>query len=218
VSATFNVQSAAGQRALANGVLTRIDTLPYDHLTWHYRLDSTAPVPALAVAVGRYAVTPLSPRVEVWSRPADSAWAAAGPFRRAGEMAEHLSGILGPLPYPRIVHLGAPGLPAPWSGAGLALYPEESFRPGGLDEGAVARATARQWLDGADRGLADEIAGYLAAEWLAGTPPREPRRLSQLRARLGDATFRRGLQAFARSQREGRGSAGDFAAAMTPDR
>ena len=214
VSASFQVQSPLRHRAIANGVLTGIDTLPYGHATWHYRLDSAAPLSSLGVAVGDYAVTSLAPRVEVWSRPADSAWAAGGPFRRAAEMVEHLSGILGPLPYPRLVHVAVPALPAPVSGGGLALYPVDRFREGGLDETAVARATARQWFDGADGSLADEIASWLAAEWAGGKPPRDPGRLGEWRTRLGEAAFRGGLRAFAESQRQGRGSAEDLAAAM----
>jgi hypothetical protein len=217
VSAAFSVQAPTPQRAIANGVLLRVDTLPYEHATWHYRLDSLVPLASLAVAVGTYAVTSLSPRAEVWTRPADSAWAAAGPFRRAEEMVEHLSGILGPMPYARVVHVAAPAVPAPVAGGGLAFYPAAGFRAGGLDEVAVARATARQWLDGADSALASEIADWLAAEWAGGRPP-ESGRLSEHRSRLGDAAFRRGLQAFVRSQRGGKGSPDDFAAAMQPAR
>jgi aminopeptidase N len=218
VSATFNVQASTAHRVVANGVLTRIDTLPYDHATWHYRLDSVVPLASLAVAVGRYAVTALAPQAELWSRPADSAWAATGPFRRAGQMVEQMSRTLGPLPYGRVAHVAAPKVPAPVAGGGLALYPASAFRQGGLDETAVARATALQWLDGADSALASEVADWLAAEWAGGRPKQESRRLSELRSKLGDAGFRRGLQAFVRSQREGRGTAEDFEAAMQPGR
>jgi hypothetical protein len=218
VSATFNVQATTSQRVVANGVLTRIDTLPYDHVTWHYRLDSAAPLASLAVAVGPYAVTALGSQVELWTRPADSAWAEAGPFRRAGQMVEHLSRTLGPLSYARLAHVAAPAVPAPAAGGGLALYPAAGFREGGVEEVTVARATALQWLDGADSAVAGEIADWLAAEWAGGGPPREPRRLSELRSKLGDPVFRRGLQAFVRAQREGRGSAEDFAATMQPGR
>ena len=216
VSATFHVQSALEHRAIANGVLTGIDTLPYGHATWHYRLDSAAPLPALSVVVGRYAVVPLGRGVEVWVPPPDSARAAEGPFRRAAEVAAHLSAMLGPLPYPRLVHVGAPAVPQVWSGGGLALYPIGRLRQGEVDEAAVARATARQWFDGADSILATELAGWLAAEWAGGQPPREPRRLSELRSRLGEPAFRSGLRRFVASQREGRGSAADFAAVMQP--
>ena len=217
VTASFHVQVPAGHRALANGRLTGVDTLPYEHTTWHFRLDSAAPVPALGVAVGRYTVATAAPAVEVWALPEDSA-RAAGLFRRAGDMAEHLTGVLGPMPYPGLVHAVTPGVERVVAGGGLAFYPAERLRSGGLDEAAVARATARQWYDGADSLLADELSAWLASEWLGGGPPREPSRLAELRGRLGEEGFRRGLRAFVRAQREGRGGAEDFAAAMQQDR
>ena len=213
VTAVFHVQAPLDGRAIANGELTKVDTLPYGHATWTYQLDSAAPLPALAAATGHWSVSALSPRVEVWAPP--GADPKAGPFRRAAEMVEYLAGILGPLPYPRVVHVAVPGVPAPVAGGGVALYPEKAFGAGGgLDESAVMRATARQWLDGAETTLADEIAGWLAAEWAAGAPPRQPGRLTELRRRLGETRFREGLRAFVRAQREGRGAEADFTAAM----
>jgi hypothetical protein len=219
VTAFFHVQAPLDQRAVANGTLDRVDTLPYNHATWHYRLDTPAPLGSLAVAVGRYAVTPLSAQVEVWTRPADSAWAvgATGPFRRAGAMLDSLSAILGPFPYRRLIHLATPAVTTPRSGGGLTLYPEERFRDGGIDERLVAAETARQWLDGADSVLATEISIYLAGSW-AGESAAAFGRLEELRKELGDGRFRDGLRAFAESQRRGRGSAREFAAAMRRDR
>jgi aminopeptidase N len=216
VSAVFRVQAALEHRAIANGTLTRIDTLPYGHATWHYRLDSAAPLPALAVATGRYAVASLSQRVHLWTRPADSAWAVRGPFRRAEAMLEHLSSMLGPYPYSRLAHVAVPAVQAPRSGGGLAFYPEGGFREGGLDEASVVRETARQWLDGADSAVAAPLAVYLAADWLGGTGSLDEaaRRMREIRQEVGEARFREGLHAFAESQRRGRGTAEDFAAAM----
>jgi aminopeptidase N len=224
VSAAFHIQAPLDGRAIANGVLERIDTLPYGHATWHYRLDSAAPLPALAVAVGQYAVTRLSSQVEVWTRPADSAWAAAGPFRRAGEILEYMAGMLGPYPYARLTHVAVPAIERAASGGSLALYPEERFRDGGIDERLVARETALQWLDGADSSVADGIATYLAALRVGTSdslPPgaseetrRAVRRMHQLRGELGDRAFRRALRDFAEGQRQGRGSATDLTAAM----
>ena len=216
VTATFNIQTPLEERAIANGTLTKIDTLPYNHATWHYRLDTAAPLPSLAAAVGRYAVIPLAPKVEVWPRPADSGWAATGPFRRAGELMEYLNAKLGPYPYPRLVHVAVSALQAPASGGGLAFYPEEGFREGGIDEMTVARETVRQWFDGADSSVVNAIAGVVAADWLGqtGTLDTEAKKLAALRRKLGDAAFWSGLRAFSASQRQGKGSADDFAAAM----
>jgi aminopeptidase N len=216
VSASFNVQAPTDERAIANGVLVKIDTLPYDHATWHYRLDSTAPLPTLAAAVGKYAVIPLAPAVEVWSRPADSGWAAKGPFSRAGELMEYLAGKLGTFPYPRLTHVAVPAVPSARSGGGLVFYPEDRFREGGIDELTVARETVAQWFDGADSSVTNAIAGYVAADWLGQTKSLqgEPKKLGELRRKLGDAGFWTALRSFSASQREGKGSAEDFAAAM----
>ena len=216
VTASFNIQAPLEARAIANGTLTKIDTLPYDHTTWHYRLDSAVPLPSLAAAVGRYAVIPLGPRVEVWTRPADSAWATSGAFRRAGELVESLSGKLAPYPYPRLVYVAVPAIQAPSSGGGLVFYPEDRFREGGIDEATVARETAIQWFDGADSSVAGGIADYLAADWLGRTKALagEAKKVGELRRKLGDAGFWNGLRTFSASQRQGKGSAEDFAAAM----
>ena len=211
VTAVFHVQAPLEGRAIANGVLTKVDTLPYGHATWTYQLDSAAPLSSLGAATGHWTVTVLSPQVEVWSVPTDTTTAPALPFRRAGAMAQHAASLLGPLPYPKLVHVEVPGVPAAVAGGGLALYPEHAV--GTLAEAAVMRSTARQWLDGADSVVAGEIADWLVTEWMTGGPPRSGR-LVTLRKRLGDDAFRRGLRVFVRAQREGHGTAEDFTAAM----
>ena len=218
VSATFNIQAPIAEKAIANGVLVKIDTLPYDHATWHYRLDSVAPLPALAAAVGKYAVIPLAPMVEVWCRPADSGWAAKGPFARSGELMEYLGGKLGTFPYPRLTHVAVPAVPSARSGGGLVFFPEDRFREGGIDEMTVARETTIQWFDGADSSVANAIAGYVAADWLGQTKglEGEAKKIAEVRRKLGDAKFWTALRSFSASQRQGKGSAQDFAAAMQP--
>jgi aminopeptidase N len=166
-----------GQRALASGALEKVDTIPYGHTTWHYRLDRPVPITRLAVAVGPY-VTAVAraascegcAAVEVWSYSGDSA-AAAGAFRRAGDIADYLTRLLGPYPYGRLVHAEA-AIPIDAAGsAGMVLY-RESLYGGGPSEALVARETARQWFglavsaDSADdRRLLEGLPLYLAALW-----------------------------------------------------
>ncbi|HEU5040174.1 MAG TPA: hypothetical protein VFT84_05120 [Gemmatimonadales bacterium] len=126
VTALFHVQAPLDGRAIANGALVKVDTLPYGHATWTYQLDSAAPIAALAAATGHWTVTTLSPQVEVWSPPGDAA-AVAGPFRRAAAMVDDLAAMLGPMPYPRLVHVAVPAVEAPVAGGGIALYPEQLF-------------------------------------------------------------------------------------------
>ena len=76
---------------IANGVLEKIDTLPYGHAVWHYRLDTPIPVYTMVVGIGRLARTRLADAdcavkcvpVSVWTYPRDSAYAVSDPFRRA---------------------------------------------------------------------------------------------------------------------------------------
>ena len=55
---SFHVQAPIGQQVIANGVLPVIDTLPYGHAVWHYRLDTPIPVYNMVVGMGRLARTP----------------------------------------------------------------------------------------------------------------------------------------------------------------
>jgi aminopeptidase N len=78
-TATFRIQTSVGQQAVAPGVLEKVDTLPYDHAVWRYRMDEPAPVALFAAASGSYRVRNVTPgrcgdgcpAVEMWSH-ADS--------------------------------------------------------------------------------------------------------------------------------------------------
>jgi aminopeptidase N len=174
----FNVQADSGQQVIANGVLQRVDTLGYGHTTWHYRLDATVPLDAIAVGVARFARTvvgdtacgPSCPPIAIWTFPRDSAYAVEGPFRRAGAIARYLTGVLGRFPYPRLTHVESTSRAASGGGGGVVFYGEAGYAGRSLDEPAVAAATAGQWFDAALPGgepsrLGQGIATYLAALW-----------------------------------------------------
>lgn len=179
-SVTFHVQVDSGQRAIANGRLTQVDTLAYGHTTWIYTLDQVVPLSAFVAAAGPYAVARLEgapcdsscPPVSVWTWSRDSAFAAQGPFRHAAGMMAYFRRVLGPFPYAALAHVEA-AVPAPVAGASVILYDESGYRGRSLDERTIARETARQWLrDGAPDSAADYLAGLWLAD-LAGkkTPP-----------------------------------------------
>lgn len=168
----FHVQADSGGRAIANGVLTGVDTLAYGHTTWNYRLDASIPLTAAAAAAGPYAVAsaprsacaaPCTP-VTLWTWSRDSAAAVGGPFRRAGEMLDYFTTLLGPFPYPSLAHVEAAIPAAVVPGASIVLYAEGGYRDGGLGEAVVARETARQWLR---PGAPESAATYLAGLWTA---------------------------------------------------
>lgn len=234
---TWNVQAGMDQRAVANGTLVGIDTLAYGHTTWHYRLDTPVPLEALAVAVGRYAVTTL-PRggcrrgcvpVTLWTAPDDSVAAAAGAFRRAGEMVDFLSGFLGAFPYPALAHVASPLAPVGRPGASVVLWDESRVHAGAIDEDAIARATAAQWLGNAvsEAGpVADRpspaLGAYLAWLWQRQAKGAQPPALSrdadairQLHRMVGDSTFARGLRRYVETNRHAIAPPGALERAMS---
>jgi len=235
---TWNVQAAQGQRVVANGSLIGVDTLGYGNSTWHFRLDAPIPLAALAVAAGRYAVTTLPHAtcaarcvaVTLWTTPGDSAAAAAGPFRRAGEMVEYLSGLLGPFPYPGLAHVASPLPPAGRPGASVVLYDETRLHAGDVDEREVARATAAQWLGNAvsepgppGRRPSVAAAAYLAFLWSRrgrGGPvtemlPRDVETIRALHGMVGDSVFFRGLRRYVEANRNATAAPGAFEQAMS---
>jgi hypothetical protein len=182
----WTIQAPIAARVLASGTLDSVDTLPYGHADWHYRLDRPTPIARYAVAVGPYVTAVRSSAacedcatIEVWSFRGDSAVAAAA-FRRAGDIAGWLAGLLGRFPYDRLVHAEAAIAEDAVSSAGMALYGQDAYAGAGPAEALIARETARQWLgiavspDSAPaRRLFEGMPLYLATMWhaTAGGPP-----------------------------------------------
>ncbi len=237
VTVVWNVQASEGQRVIASGVLTSVDTLNYGHTTWHYRLDTPAPLDRLAVASGRYAVSRLArPRcrgacapVTLWTSPEDSAAAGGGVFRRAGDVVDFMSERLGAFPYPGLAHVASPLPPVGPPTASVVLYDEAQVHAGAVTETDIARATAAQWLGNAvsDSGAADDgpsnaTASYLALLWTRQDTPRPTgmmltrdvdaiRRLHQM---VGDSAFFRGLRHYVETNRHVPAAPGAFERAM----
>jgi aminopeptidase N len=198
---SFHVQATEGQRVAAPGTIQKIDTLSYGNTTWHYQLDAPVPLTGIAVAVGPYVVTALAPArcsvkcvpVTAWTYQQDSEFAVGGPFRRAGQMMDYFTGLVGPFPYPGLTHVEST-LPGVTPGASVVLYDQAAYRGHTLDEATVARATARQWFgnavtpgDSAARVLSDGLAEYLAALWRGHAD--------------GDSAFRAGMRTLADTAR-----------------
>ncbi|HKT60074.1 MAG TPA: hypothetical protein VJQ46_08490 [Gemmatimonadales bacterium] len=222
VGVSWNVQASEGQRVIATGTLTGIDTLSYGHTTWHYQLDTPVPLDGLAVAAGRYAVTtlPSAPCVDhcvpvtLWTAPDDSAAASAGPFRRAGEVMEFMRERLGPFPYASLAHVASLLAPAGRPGAMVVLYDEHQVHAGAVGEADIARATAAQWLgnavsDSASDGPTDAAASYLALLWTRQgrtkptgvMPTRGVDAIGRLHRMVGDSVFFRGLRRYVDANR-----------------
>ena len=235
---TWNVQASEGQRVVANGTLVGVDTLAYGHSTWRFRLDAPIPLAALAVAAGRYAVTTLPHAscrrqcipVTVWTASEDSATAAAGAFRRAADMVDYFTGLLGPFPYPGLAHVASSLAPEGRPGASVVLYDQGSVHSGDVDEREVARATAAQWLGNAvseagppDRQPSGAAAAYLAFLWsrrgrsgpITEMLPRDVEAIRALHQEAGDSAFFRGLRHYVEANRNATAVPGAFERAMS---
>ena len=238
VAVSWNVQVSAGQRAIATGVPTGVDTLSYGHTTWHFTQDSTVPLDGLAVAVGRYAVTTLPHAgcrtacvpIALWTSPDDSIAASTGAFRRAGDILDFMSQRLGPFPYATLAHVASPLAPAGRPAAMVVLYDEAQVHAGSVSENDVARGTAAQWLGNAvsDSGSAgegptDAAASYLALLWSHQGKPgpsgimltRGVDAVRSLHQMVGDSVFFRGLRRYVEANRNSAAPAGALERAMS---
>ncbi|HEX7335850.1 MAG TPA: M1 family aminopeptidase [Gemmatimonadales bacterium] len=176
----FHVQAPVGQQVIANGVLEKIDTLPYGDAVWHYRMDAPIPVYSMVVGVGRLARTALPDAacdvkcvpLSIWSFPQDSAYAVGGAFRQAGRILEYFSRLIGPFPYPSLAHVESSTRFGGMENATAIFYDEKAYRDKQLSDRLVAQETAHQWFGDAvtPRGwphlwLSEGFATYLAALW-----------------------------------------------------
>jgi len=179
-TATFHVQAPLGQQVIANGVLEKIDTLAQGQAVWHYRVGSPIPVYTMVVGVGRLARTPLPPAacsvkcvpLSVWTYPQDSAYAANGPFRRAGQMLDYFSSLIAPYPYGSLAHVESSTRFGGMENTTAIFYDEKRYREKTLGESLVAHETAHQWFGNATTEadwhhlwLSEGFATYLAALW-----------------------------------------------------
>jgi aminopeptidase N len=239
VTAAFRVQVPVGHRAIAGGALEKVDTLPYGHAVWHYRMATPAPLTSLAVATGPYEVRSLTPgrcgdgcpAVEAWSYPGDGGAPAA--LGRASEMVEFFAGRAGRFPYARLAFVAAPAAAA---APGIVFYSEGSSGERGSTDSVLALETARQWFGLAispaspeDRWITDGLAGYLASLWRdpsgklagAGGSERSPdnsrgaRALHRLRGITGDSAFFAGLTRFTRDRLHRSSARADFVRSMS---
>jgi len=176
----FHVQAPIGQQVIANGVLEKIDTLPYGHAVWHYQLNTPIPVYSMVVGVGRLARSALPNAgcavkcvpLSVWAYPQDSAYAVSGPFRRAGSMVDYFSGLFGPFPYPALARVESSTRFGGMENATAIFYDQKLYRDQKLNESLVAHETAHQWFGDAvtprewpHLWLSEGFATYLAALW-----------------------------------------------------
>jgi len=180
----FRVQVPAAYQVLANGVLEKVDTLPYAHTVWSYRMDRPIPPYTMVIAVGKFAVNKLPDAAcavrcvpqTLWTFPEDSAFAASGPFRRVGSIVEFYSRLIGPFPYASLAHVEAVTPYGGMENATAIFYNDSLYRAKSLPEETVAHEIAHQWFGDAvteddwhHLWLSEGFATYLAAMWAEQT-------------------------------------------------
>jgi aminopeptidase N len=176
----FHVQAPLTDQVIANGILEKVDTLPYGHAIWHYRLDTPIPVYTMVIGIGRLSRTRLPDAncaakcvpVSVWSYPRDSAYAVSDPFRRASQIVDFFSNLIGPFPYPTLAHVESSTRFGGMENATAIFYDEKRYGTRNLGEAVVAHETAHQWFGDAvteadwhHLWLSEGFATYLAALW-----------------------------------------------------
>ncbi len=183
-SVAFHVEVAAGLQVRANGLLDKVDTLPGGHTVWHYRIREPIPTYTMVVGVARFAVTPMGMAAcalkcvpqSVWTFPADSAWAVAGPFHAVSGMVDLFSAEFGSYPYEELAHVQAVTRYGGVENSGAIWYDYKAIARHTFAERTVAHETGHQWFgDGVTEGdwhhlwLSEGFATYLAALWAEHT-------------------------------------------------
>ena len=178
-SVRWTIEAPAGLTLVATGQLDRADTAG-SRVTWRFSMPEPVPVHTMVLGAARFATIRLPPGgcavrcipLSVLSYPADAAWAAAGPFRRASEMIDLFDHLFGPFPYGELRHVQSSTIFGGMENSTAIFYDERSWRSGMLSEGTVAHETAHQWFGDAvsqadwhHLWLSEGFATYGAALW-----------------------------------------------------
>jgi len=178
-SVRWTIEAPAGLTLVATGQFDRADTAG-SRVTWRFSMPEPVPVHTMVLGAARFATIRLPPGgcavrcipLSVLSYPADAAWAAAGPFRRASEMIDLFDHRFGPFPYGELRHVQSSTIFGGMENSTAIFYDERSWRSGMLSEGTVAHETAHQWFGDAvsqadwhHLWLSEGFATYGAALW-----------------------------------------------------
>jgi aminopeptidase N len=108
----------------------------------------------------------------VWTYPRDSNYAVNGPFRRARQIVEYFSDLIGPFPYASLAHVESSTRYGGMENSTAIFYDEKRYRQENLGEAVVAHETAHQWFGDAvteadwhHLWLSEGFANYFEALW-----------------------------------------------------
>jgi len=177
---TFRVAVPEGFQVIANGDPKGTTRGQGGAVIWTYEMSRPIPVATMVVGVARMARTPMKPGgcsvrcvpVEIWTYPADSSYAVDGPFRRAPEMIDYFTSVIGEFPYSRLSHVQSSTIFGGMENSTAIFYDENAYRRRSVNEGTVAHETAHQWFGDAiterewtHLWLSEGFATYFAALW-----------------------------------------------------
>lgn len=177
---SFEITAPDGLEVIANGELQGSTYRRSPGTRWVFRMERPIPVYTMVVGIAEMSKTSVgvggcSVRcvpVEVWSYPADLAYAVTGPFRRAAEMIDHFTALVGEFPYSRLSHVQSTTIFGGMENSTVIFYADRAYRRRSLDESTVAHETAHQWFGDAvterewpHLWLSEGFATYFAALW-----------------------------------------------------
>lgn len=175
-----------------------------DRRTWVYETDVDHPTYTLVVGGAEMVVdtlgfgacrnAPASPRddgciaVSTWLFP-ESAAQGAGSFRRAVEMLDFFTDLVGPFPYEKLAHVQSATRFGGMENSSAIFYSQQGVASGRDMEGTVSHETAHQWFgdsvteeDWSHLWLSEGFATYFGALFFEHTDGPEA-----LRSRMADA-------------------------------
>ena len=150
----FVVTAPAAWRVVANGAL--VDTAAADggRVRWTWRERRPIPTYTMVVAAGpmvrsehppaNASTTPVP--VEVWTWPADSAYADSVPFHDVTSIVDVLSRLIGTFPYEKLSHVESATKYGGMENASAIFYPAQPYADRAMHEGVVRHETAHQWF------------------------------------------------------------------------
>lgn len=146
----FTVDVPPAWRAVANGRLEGVDTLPDQRTRWRWK--STRPISTytMVVGAGRLAVTALPTLTGVpqslWTFPEDSAYAVQEPFRRATLMVDAYTQLIGAFPYSKLAHVESSTRFGGMENSSAIFYAESPYVGRSMSEDVVAHEIVHQWF------------------------------------------------------------------------
>jgi aminopeptidase N len=177
---TFEIQGPVGYTVVANGDPSPPLQPRQRGTIWKFEMARPIPVYTMVIGVAKLARASLGQGgcvvrcvpVEVLTYPEDSVYAVDGPFKRAAEMIDFFTSVVGEFPYSRLTHVQSSTIFGGMENSTIIFYDEGAYRKRNLGESTVAHETAHQWFGDAvterewsHLWLSEGFATYFAALW-----------------------------------------------------